>query len=669
MISIPASSQSLQDLRKMKEEYEKFQKGQSQLQIPSMDEQFIDPSSGIPMQAQIIPNKYNYGYKDSLNRESKFFGHDFFTKRDTIAFWENLPTPSNYILGPGDELIISLWGETQLRKDFTISREGEIYDDKVGILNLMGKTLGEAEKYLLIQFGKVYSTIKGESPTTFMDVSLGKLSSINVNFVGELKFPGVYPLHPFANVITGLIQAGGIDTTASIRNITIKRENKFHAKIDLYNYLINGDLPKNIQLRDQDIVIVPVRKSTIAIDSAVVRPGIYESISGETIGQMINYAGGFKPESSLMIGLKRIIPINERLDNSTNHQNYYIHYDDINTTKVKNGDRLTSLSMFSTVSRVEIIGQVKKPGFYHFYPGMKINDLIQLAGGFNDTTFYKSIYSPRGELVRRDLNNRYDQILEVSLKEIIEGNQSSNINLQNLDRFVIHANINFFERKNIKILGEVNIPGSYSLLNDNETLNSVIERAGGLSSKALENGIAIYRDKKYFEEPPKDKIITKIQSESLQQQNSDELPNFSMPKKIKEDTTKIKLAWQGFGVSLMPGDSIIVKEKVGAVYVAGEVYNSGLVEYQRGKSIRYYLNSAGGINNYGNRNNVVIVYPNGITVPWRFLRSPRVLDGSTIVVYQKADIKPFNATEFASATTSLLSSIVTIMVLSQQLTN
>ena len=140
-------------------------------------------------------------------------------------------------------------------------------------------------------------------------------------------------------------------------------------------------------------------------------------------------------------------------------------------------------------------------------------------------------------------------------------------------------------------------------------------------------------------------------------------------KKVTENEKddKIKLAWVGFGVILMPGDSIVVKEKVGAVFVAGEVYNSGLVEFQAGKSIRYYLNSAGGINNYGNRNNVIVVYPNGITSPWRGIFSPKITDGSTIVVNRKIDITPFDLTSFATNTASLLTSMVTIMVLSKQI--
>ena len=199
------------------------------------------------------------------------------------------------------------------------------------------------------------------------------------------------------------------------------------------------------------------------------------------------------------------------------------------------------------------------------------------------------------------------------------------------------------------------------MLNDDESLKSLIDRAGGLSSKAFDNGISIFRDKIYFEDPPKDKILAKLQEQSTYSTPEEEL------EELEEKNNKIKLAWEGITVILMPGDSIVVKEKAGAVLVTGEVYNAGLVEFQKGKSIRYYLNSAGGINNYGNRDNVIVVYPNGITVPWRRLRSPKVIDGSTIVVYQKENLVPFNLTEFAGTAASLVSSLVTIMVLTNQL--
>ena len=218
------NAQSLQELQKMKNEYEKIVNDQ-QKTLPLNIQNDIDPVTGLPKEVNLQAYQYKLLESDSGKSNLKHFGYDFFTQRDTISFWENLPTPSNYFLGSGDELIISIWGETQLRKTYTINRDGKIYDEKVGLLNLAGKTIENGEEYLKEQFGRVYSTIKGSNPSTFIDVSLGKLRSININFVGEVKYPGVYPVHPYSTVITGLIQAGGVDTTGSLRNIQIMRNN------------------------------------------------------------------------------------------------------------------------------------------------------------------------------------------------------------------------------------------------------------------------------------------------------------------------------------------------------------------------------------------------------------------------------------------------------------
>ena len=293
-------SQSLQEIGKTKAEYEQLlKKDLSNSQSTVLKDQ--NPSNINPTRSEV------FLYEPSKKEETGtfYYGYDFFTKRDTIAFWENLPTPSNYLLGPGDELVISLWGATQLRQNYTISREGTIYDEKVGLLNFSGRTMDNASKYLNTQYGKVYATLKGNSPTTFIDVSLGKLRSINVSFVGEVKFPGVYPIHPFSTIITGLIQAGGVDTTGSLRSIKIKRDGKLINEIDLYDYFFYGNIPKNIQLRDQDVIVVPIRNNIITIDSAVYRPGAYEFIPEESVYNIIQYAGGAKPNASKILSLER----------------------------------------------------------------------------------------------------------------------------------------------------------------------------------------------------------------------------------------------------------------------------------------------------------------------------------------------------------------------------
>ena len=167
-----AFSQSIQEMQKLKQEYERMQ-NQTSLSIPNQQNQ-INPAinnNTDPSQISIVPYD-GLSDRDSTVREHRYFGYDFFTKRDTIGFWENLSIPKNYVLGPGDEIVISLWGETSLRQTFTISRSGKIYDEKVGILNVAGKTTDQAKEYILNQFGRIYSTLNGQNPSSFLDISL-----------------------------------------------------------------------------------------------------------------------------------------------------------------------------------------------------------------------------------------------------------------------------------------------------------------------------------------------------------------------------------------------------------------------------------------------------------------------------------------------------------------
>jgi protein involved in polysaccharide export with SLBB domain len=640
---IPLSSQSIQELQRLKTEYENFQ-----MNMPRQTgvDGGINPTTGLPLQAQISPYQTIEIVDEFKEKGQKYFGYDFFTQPKKMAFWENLPTPANYLLGAGDELVISLWGETQLRETYTISRDGKIYDEKVGLLNLTGKSIIDSRQYLKDQYGRIYATLKGKDATTYMDVSLGELRTINVNFVGQVKYPGVYPIHPFSTVITGLIQAGGVDTRGSLRKIQVKRNGKTAVTVDLYDYLLKGNLPEKIQLRDQDVVVIPVRESLVEVDSAVVNPGIYEGVAGETVFDLIQYAGGLTPDAADKIGLSRIMPMGER-DSEGIYKGHYINIENAKLIPIQNGDRIFVRHIFIENQLVEIIGQVKVPGVYFYYNGMTLKALLALGGGFEDSTFWKSVYHDQAEIIRRDPESRYENVIKVNLADIYNGNGVKDIPLQNLDRVVIHANLNYFEKDNIYISGEVNIPGAYPLISDNETLQSVIGRAGNLTTKGLKNGISIYRDKKYFE-------VTPAQSSVL------------LDAKDAKDA-KVRVAWQNESITLMPGDSVVVKESTMTVNVSGQVYNPGLVEFRKGKRLKYYINGAGGVSNQGNKKSIIVVYANGVVSPNKWYSTPKIEDGATIIVNEKQLSEPFDPTQFASTLASFLSSIVTIIVLSKQL--
>ncbi len=658
------SAQSIQEMQKLKSEYEKYKS----LQVEGGQNENKPKDGGANLGD--VPSEFVFGPYKSLNSDSlegkiKHFGYDFFIKRDTLRFWENLPIPSNYTLGPGDEVIVSIWGQTQLRNSYTISRDGKIYDEKVGLLNLSDKTIAEGKKYLINQFGRVYSTLTSSNPSSYIDISLGEIRSINVNFVGECKFPGVYPVHPFSNIITGLIQAGGVDTTGTLRNISIKRDGKVVNKIDLYEYFLLGNLPSNIQLKDQDIIVIPTRLSTIVIDSSVVKPGIYEAKQNETIKDMIKYAGGLKFNASSEIGLERILPYAERLKRKINKENYYIDFSNSHLVAAQDGDKIIARYLFDEIKQVEIIGQVKKPAKYHFYNGMTIKDLLELSLGYNDTTFWKSIHHESGQLVRMDPLNSYEKVINFNIKDIMNGDDDINIELQNLDKIIIRANPNFVENENVQILGEVNIPGSYPLVSDRESLNSLLKRSGGLTSKALSDGISVFRKKKYFNEG----IKKNKKNEYFPMLTSPENLPIKYEFKENEKDEWIRVAWQNTDLQLMPGDSVVIKEATGSINLRGEVYNPGLIEFQSGKSLRYYIDSAGGVTPAGNYKNTIVVYANGVIKPNKFLSTPSIKDGATIIVNKKEIKDSVNYAEIATSLLSIISTTVTILVLSQQISS
>ena len=175
-------------------------------------------------------------YRDSIDK-MPYAGYEIFSQRDSIPFWQNIPAPKDYILGSGDEVIISVWGESESYNEEIINRDGEIYIKNIGLINLSNKSLIDAKSYLLSKFSRVYSTLSGESPKSFIDITLGELKSINVHFVGSVNIPGVHLLHPFSNVVSGLIQAGGVSEDGSLRKIRVLRNNKVVKIIDLYDYM------------------------------------------------------------------------------------------------------------------------------------------------------------------------------------------------------------------------------------------------------------------------------------------------------------------------------------------------------------------------------------------------------------------------------------------------
>ena len=228
----------------------------------------------------------------------KYFGYDYFIKRDSVYFTNNEHVGNDYILGSGDEVLITMWGAAELNTKKMINKNGNIFIDNVGQIKLAGKKFQEAYSIIKNKFALKYSTIKSSRPTTFIDVNIGKLNPINLHLLGSVNIPGTHLVHPNSSIISSLIQAGGIDTTGSLRQIQLIRNSKIITQLDLYNYLINGTAGNNLKVRNGDIILVPNRKNVVSMTGEIYRERHFEIKKGENLSDILRMAGGVKSNFS-----------------------------------------------------------------------------------------------------------------------------------------------------------------------------------------------------------------------------------------------------------------------------------------------------------------------------------------------------------------------------------
>tara|TARA_Y100000768_G_scaffold383984_1_gene367131 strand:- start:14106 stop:16031 length:1926 start_codon:yes stop_codon:yes gene_type:complete len=576
--------QNFKELQKLQSEYKKALERQA-LQKPA-DISEAEKTA----KSTALPDKLIYSRKDiesllvnteNLLKELRFIedsskkmpyiGYEFFTKRDSIPFWQNLPISQNYLLGPGDEVIISLWGESNSYSVETINRDGQIFIEKIGVLNLGGKSVDEAKKLILSKYSKVYSTLIGQSPKSFIDLTLGELKSINVHFVGFVNIPGIHIVHPFSNVIAGLIQAGGVDINGSLRDVTIIRNNQNIASLDIYDYLIKGKSFNDMRLMDQDIVYISPRKSTIPITGRVKRPGYYEILNNESLADLINYSGDVDRWATKSIFLHK--------NGASDKSGYLVGLDKASKFLISQGDSVHIPQEQNFQNFVVVHGQIKNPGKYPYNENMRLNDLINASMSLNDD-FIETMDLSSINIFRRNPSG-------VEPLSIIS-TYDENILLKNGDHITIGRNKFYKSIESIIITGEISKPGTYPV-NNLTNLSNILDIAGGYTELALFEGIEIFRD-------------------------------------------SLKIAWENDEFILKNGDSLNVVKKTGLILVDGEVNVPGYISFKKGDSVKKYIKRAGGFTSFAQRDNIYVVYPNGTSVPISSWSSPEVKDGSTIVV-------------------------------------
>lgn len=438
------------DYSKPLEEDETFMNMQDELGL-------ILPTDSIAMLEQLLKER-------ELNKK-KVFGRDIFNNKAlTFEPNMNIATPQNYHLGPGDAVIIDIFGASQKTLDSTVSPDGEIVIDGFGPIQVSGLTVAQANQRIKSQLGARYSSSN-------IKVSLGQTRTITVNVMGEVNIPGTYTLSAFASVFHALYMAGGVNDIGTLRDIKVYRNNKLISSVDIYDYIMNGKLSGNVRLTDGDVIAVGAYDCLVNITGKVKRPMYYEMKKTESLGTLLKYAGGFTGDAYT----KAV-----RLIRKTGREYtvYNVEEFDMNAFHVADGDSVGVDSILNRYQNMaEIKGAVFRPGMYQV--GGSINSvrtLIEHAEGLTEEAF-----TPRA-VMHRMKEDRTLEVLSVDVEGIMSG-KAADVPIRENDVLFIPTKQEAQLERILTIHGEVNYPGVYKYA-DNETLEDFVLQAGGLKETA-----------------------------------------------------------------------------------------------------------------------------------------------------------------------------------------
>lgn len=448
--STAVSSKSTQALRD-----ERRQNPQEDMAVGALDE---------------VSNEVGYVKPDSF--QVKVFGRNIFnTKNLSFSPNVNMPTPQDYRLGPGDEVIINIWGASQTTLQQTISSEGSITVDRLGPVFLSGMTIREANDFVQKKFSAIYAGVSSEGGASQIKLTLGQIRTIQVNVYGEVVVPGTYSLSSLSSVFHALYRAGGINDIGSLRSVKLYRNNKLLKELDIYKYILEGKLTDDIRLMDNDVIVVPPYVSLVNISGEVKRPMYYEMTGKESVKTLIEYTGGFTGNAYT----KKL-----RVVRGTGSEKkiFTVNDNEFSTFLLKDKDAITvatGLDLYD--NRVEVKGAVYRSGYYEI--GEKINtvkDLITAADGIRGDAFLNRAVLTRE---REDLTT---EIIPVDIRKLLYEN-GQDIVLRKNDILYIPALGDLKEYGDFVIHGEVARPGNYQYA-DNTTLEDLLVQAGGLLESA-----------------------------------------------------------------------------------------------------------------------------------------------------------------------------------------
>ena len=411
----------------------------------------------------------------------QIFGHNLFTNRN-LSFEPsaNLATPVNYRLGPGDEVIIDIWGASENTIRQTISPEGSIQVKDLGPVHLNGMTVKEANSYLQREFSKIYSGIGGSDPNSQIRLTLGDIRTIQINIMGEVAIPGTYTLSSFSTIFHALYRAGGVNEIGSLRGIKLVRNGKTIENLDVYEFIMKGKMNDDIRLQEGDVIIVEPYQSLVRIAGKVKRPMFYEMKTTETVASLLKYAGDFTGDA-----YKKSVRIIRK--SGREHQVYNVDEMDYSVFRLDDADSVTIDAVLDRFeNKVEISGAVFRPGLYQLDGEVNtVKQLIKKAENLRGDAFLNRA------ILDRERDDYSHEIISINLNGLLNGT-IADIPLKKNDHLYIPGIHDLKEEETVSIYGEVQNSGIYPY-SDKMTIEDLIIQSGGLLEAAATTRISVTR--------------------------------------------------------------------------------------------------------------------------------------------------------------------------------
>ena len=667
-----------------------------------------------------------YGVKNGQVVQNKsegpqLFGYNFFNN-SKITFQPNvnIAVPKNYQIGPGDEIMIDLWGASEITYTAIVSKTGSIKINGVGFIYINGFTLEAATKKIISRLKRKHAGI-GASKNSYerinTNVTVSKIRTVQVNIIGEVKVPGTYSINSLSTVLNALYVAGGPTKLGTFRDIKLIRNNKTIASLDIYEYLLNGTQNANLKLQDQDVLLVGPYQNLITVEGAVKRPGIYELNTSQTLADLINYFGGFTSNSYTdLLVLERFDGIQKEVKE--------VNLKNASSFLLQSGDRILVQEVLDLYkNKVSIEGEVYRPGNFELTENMTLKELLLKAEGVTPEAFLN-----RANIIRSTDNTNQENI-PFSVTDIL--NDIVNIPLLKNDKIIILNKKDLRENRTVTITGAVNKPQTFEYI-DNMQIEDIISRAGGLKEGANPDLISVARRLKDGNFKTLSQLFSVSSTKNLEINNGNPfyikpfdiidvryIKGYESQKSVKiegqvnyagnyilqnKEERLSSLIERAGGLNefanvdgakfyrnnnlvsidlkqilnktnsknniiLQEGDLLVIPEKVETVEVTGNVILPSLVKHQNSKNLKYYIANAGGFKERSRKSNIYVRYANGqvkTTTNFLFFKFyPKVKPGSVIVVPEKAEREKMSTQEVLGITSSIATLALIIQTLAK----